>query len=134
MGLLVTAIVQQINSGVESLRIPETDKGNRFPADCHTAWMGGKSFQQIAGFKAGTIWVGLPARTGRERRSRNAVIRIAHTNRGIVCRVIPCARMLKMVTIKLIAPSREDIPARCRLKIPKSTAGPEWASIPLRGG
>jgi hypothetical protein len=28
----------------------------------------------------------------------------------------------------------EDIPARCRLKIPKSTAGPECASIPLKGG
>ena len=42
--------------------------------------------------------------------------------------------MLKIVTIKLIAPSREEIPARCRLKIPKSTAGPECASIPLRGG
>lgn len=42
--------------------------------------------------------------------------------------------MLKIVTIKLIAPSREEIPARCKLKIPKSTAGPECASIPLRGG
>jgi len=42
--------------------------------------------------------------------------------------------MLKIVTIKLIAPRMEDIPARCRLKIPKSTAGPECASIPLNGG
>jgi hypothetical protein len=42
--------------------------------------------------------------------------------------------MLKMVTIKLIAPIIEEAPARWRLKIPKSTAGPECASIPLRGG
>jgi len=42
--------------------------------------------------------------------------------------------MLKIVTIKLIAPKIEDIPAKCRLKIPKSTAGPECASIPLSGG
>jgi hypothetical protein len=39
-----------------------------------------------------------------------------------------------MVTIKLIAPIIEDAPARCKLKIPKSTAGPEWASMPLKGG
>jgi hypothetical protein len=30
-----------------------------------------------------------------------------------------------MVTIKLIAPNKEETPARCKLKIPKSTAGPE---------
>jgi len=42
--------------------------------------------------------------------------------------------MLTMVTIKLIAPIIEEAPARCRLKIPKSTAGPECASIPLSGG
>jgi hypothetical protein len=28
----------------------------------------------------------------------------------------------------------EERPARCKLKIPKSTAGPECASIPLKGG
>jgi hypothetical protein len=39
-----------------------------------------------------------------------------------------------MVTIKLMAPIIDEAPARCKLKIPKSTAGPEWASIPLRGG
>jgi len=39
-----------------------------------------------------------------------------------------------MVTIKLIAPAIEDAPERCKLKIAKSTEGPEWASIPLKGG
>jgi hypothetical protein len=67
-----------------------------------------------------------PARTGRDSKSRKAVIRILQTKRGIAYSAIPRARMLKMVTIKLIAPRMEDIPARWRLKIPKSTAGPEW--------
>jgi hypothetical protein len=42
--------------------------------------------------------------------------------------------MLIMVTIKLIAPAIEDAPERCKLKIAKSTDGPECASIPLNGG
>jgi hypothetical protein len=33
--------------------------------------------------------------------------------------------MLKIVTIKLIAPIIEEAPDRCRLKIARSTAGPE---------
>jgi hypothetical protein len=33
--------------------------------------------------------------------------------------------MFKIVTIKFIAPKMEDIPARCKLKIAKSTAPPE---------
>ena len=62
------------------------------------------------------------------------MIRILQTKRGITYRGIPGARILKMVTIKLIAPKIDDKPARWRLKIPKSTAGPECASIPLKGG
>jgi hypothetical protein len=38
------------------------------------------------------------------------------------------------VTIKLIAPAIEEAPDRCKLKIAKSTEGPECASIPLKGG
>lgn len=53
-----------------------------------------------------------PASTGSDSSRRKAVIRMDHTNRGIVCRVIPSARMLKIVTIKLIAPRIEEIPAR----------------------
>jgi hypothetical protein len=33
--------------------------------------------------------------------------------------------MLIMVTIKLIAPAIEEAPAKCKLKIAKSTDGPE---------
>jgi hypothetical protein len=53
-----------------------------------------------------------PARTGKERRRRNAVIRILQTNSGIIYSGIPRARILKIVTIKLIAPRIEEIPAR----------------------
>jgi len=39
-----------------------------------------------------------------------------------------------MVVIKFIAPKREEIPAKCKLKIAKSTAPPECATILLKGG
>jgi hypothetical protein len=35
--------------------------------------------------------------------------------------------MFKIVTIKLIAPRMDDTPAKCKLKIAKSTDPPEWA-------
>jgi hypothetical protein len=68
-----------------------------------------------------------PAKTGRDSRSRKAVIRTAHTKRGILCLNIPGARILKIVTMKLIAPIIDDAPDRCRLKIARSTDGPECA-------
>jgi len=36
----------------------------------------------------------------------------------------PGTRILIIVTIKLIAPKIEEIPARCKLKMAKSTAPP----------
>jgi len=42
--------------------------------------------------------------------------------------------MLKMVTIKLIEPKREETPAKCKLNIAKSTEGPECACTPAKGG
>ena len=47
---------------------------------------------------------------------------------------MPGSFIFRTVTIKLIAPNNEDTPAKCRLKIAKSTAPPEWASIPESGG
>jgi hypothetical protein len=38
------------------------------------------------------------------------------------------------VTIKFIAPNIEDAPAVCKLKIEKSTAAPELAATPDKGG
>jgi hypothetical protein len=39
-----------------------------------------------------------------------------------------------MVVMKLIAPSIDEIPARCRLKIARSTEPPEWLWTPANGG
>jgi hypothetical protein len=38
------------------------------------------------------------------------------------------------VAMKFIAPNKEEIPAKCKLNIAKSTAPPECASIPDNGG
>ena len=65
-----------------------------------------------------------PASTGSDSSSRNTVTRIDHTNSGILCRVMPGARMLKMVVMKLMAPRIEDAPAMCSEKIARSMAGP----------
>ena len=54
-----------------------------------------------------------PAKTGSDNRSRNTVTRIDHTNSGMRCSVMPGARMLKIVVMKLMAPSSELAPARC---------------------
>jgi len=42
--------------------------------------------------------------------------------------------MLKIVTIKFIAPKIEPAPEMCKLKIAKSTAGPECIEILDNGG
>lgn len=75
-----------------------------------------------------------PAKTGRERRSRIAVIKTDHTNNGILSIPNPKGRMFKIVEIKLIAPRIEDTPARCSEKIPISTAAPLCALLPDKGG
>lgn len=68
-----------------------------------------------------------PARTGKDRSRRNAVTKTAQQNSGKRAIVIPRARILMMVTIKLIAPAIDEAPAMCKLKIARSTDGPEWA-------
>ena len=51
------------------------------------------------------------------------------TNSGILCRVMPGARMLKMVVMKLTAPRIELAPARCSEKMTMSTEGPEEPEV-----
>lgn len=53
-----------------------------------------------------------PARTGRERSRRIAVINTAHKNRGIRSIRSPLERILIIVVIKFSAPRMEDTPAR----------------------
>jgi len=66
-----------------------------------------------------------PANTGNDNINKKAVIKVAHTNNGNLCRVIPGALILNIVVIKLVAPNNEDTPAKCKLKIAKSTEPPE---------
>lgn len=75
-----------------------------------------------------------PARTGSDRRRRRAVIATAHTNSGIRSNVIPVDRILITVEIKFTAPRIDEIPARCKLKIAKSTEEPLWAMLDESGG
>ncbi len=73
--------------------------------------------------------VSVPASTGMASSIRNAVIRIDHTNSGIRSSVMPGARMLKTVVMKLIAPRIEEAPAKCSDRITKSTAAPGWPLV-----
>jgi len=75
-----------------------------------------------------------PAKTGRLNKSKKAVIKTDQTNNGIVYIVKPGTLILNIVVIKFIAPRRDEIPAKCRLKIAKSTAPPECATMLLKGG
>ena len=65
-----------------------------------------------------------PARTGSLRSNKMAVKNTDHTNKGIRSIVIPVARILMTVVIKLTAPRIEETPARCKEKIPRSTEAP----------
>jgi len=75
-----------------------------------------------------------PAKTGSDNINKNAVINMAHTNKGSLCIVIPGALMLKIVVIKLTVPKIDDIPAKCKLNIAKSTDPPEWNPMLAKGG
>ncbi len=66
-----------------------------------------------------------PAKTGRDKINNQPVIKIAQTNRGNLSKVNPGLLILIVVTTKFKAPSNEEIPAKCKLKIDKSTAAPK---------
>ena len=69
-----------------------------------------------------------------DNKSKNAVTKIDQENNGILCKVIPGARIFKIVVIKLIAPKIDEAPATCKLKIAKSIAGPGWPVFEEKGG
>ena len=75
-----------------------------------------------------------PANTGRDNNSKRAVIATDHTNKGIRSNLKPTGRMLITVVIKLMAPRIEEIPAKWREKILRSTEAPACAMAPDRGG
>jgi hypothetical protein len=55
-----------------------------------------------------------PAKTGNDKSNKKAVIYTAQTNKGVLFAVIPGARILVIVTIKLMAPKIEETPAKCK--------------------
>lgn len=75
-----------------------------------------------------------PARTGKDRSNKIAVITTDQTNKGIRSIVIPLVRILIVVVIKFTAPKIEDTPAKCKEKIAKSTEAPAWAIPAAKGG
>ena len=75
-----------------------------------------------------------PASTGSLSNKRIAVKKTDQTKSGIRSIVIPVARMLITVVIKLTAPRIEETPARWREKIPRSTEAPACAIPADKGG
>jgi hypothetical protein len=75
-----------------------------------------------------------PANTGNDNNNKNAVINTDHTYKGICNNVIPRILILNIVTIKLIAPAIDEIPAKCKLNIAKSIEAPLCATTPANGG
>jgi len=76
-----------------------------------------------------------PARTGKEVIKRKEVIIKDHSIKGKRSKE-KCLEMrfLKIVAIKLILPKIDEIPAKCKEKIAKSTEIPLWYSDVDRGG
>ena len=75
-----------------------------------------------------------PANTGNDNNNNIAVIKIAQTNKGNLCKDIPFVLIFNVVLMKFIAPNNEDTPAKCKLNIAKSTDPPECDCIPAKGG
>ena len=75
-----------------------------------------------------------PANTGNVNNNKIAVIKIAQTNNGNLCIDIPLVLILIAVLMKLIAPNKEDTPAKCNEKIAKSTEPPECDCTLDKGG
>lgn len=92
------------------------------------------SKNEVLQFRSKISMVRAPAKTGSARISRPTVTRTDQMNKGIFSEGIPSIRLFIMVVVKLIAPKREDTPAKWRDRIVKSTAGPAWATFPDKGG
>jgi len=72
------------------------------------------------------------AKTGNDNNNKKAVKNTAQMKRGIKFIFKPGVLIFRTVAIKLIAPINEEAPARCKLKIAKSTEPSE--AIALNGG
>ena len=75
-------------------------------------------------FRSVSSMVIAPAKTGKDNKRRIVVINTDHTNRLSRSQIIPGARILIIVDIKFTAPKIEEIPAKWREKIARSTPPP----------
>lgn len=74
-----------------------------------------------------------PASTGSESNKRIAVNRTDQTKRGIISIDMPSPFIFAIVVMKLALPKILLIPAKCKEKIPRSTAPPLCPTV-LNGG
>jgi hypothetical protein len=75
-----------------------------------------------------------PANTGNDNTNSIEVIKTDQTNKGILKNLNASGLIFTIVTIMLIEPKIEETPAKCTLKIAKSTDGPACPIKPLKGG
>jgi hypothetical protein len=75
-----------------------------------------------------------PAKTGNLSTSKKAVTHTLIKKRGILNQLKPLDLRLFIVQRKLIDPAIELKPAKCKLKITKSTPTLEWPIKLLNGG
>jgi hypothetical protein len=82
------------------------------------------SKNDVLKFLSVSIIVIPPANTGSDNNNNTAVIKTDHPNKVNLCNLIPGVLIFIIVVMKLIAPNNDEIPARCKEKIAKSTLGP----------
>lgn len=58
--------------------------------------------QQLARFKAGTISINLPAKTGKDNNNNTAVITTAQPNKASLCSLIPGLLIFNIVVMTII--------------------------------
>ena len=75
-----------------------------------------------------------PANTGKDNNNKTAVMITAHKYKLILNNSNFLERIFKIVVMKFIAPAIEETPAKCKLKILKSTAKPQCPVAELKGG
>lgn len=82
------------------------------------------SKNDVFAFRSVSNIVIAPASTGRDSRSRTAVMKTDQENSGVCCGFCLVFRVLMIVLMKFMAPMIELAPARCREKIVRSTDAP----------